>query len=253
MECRSVLWAAVALFGMALPSLAHSVDVRRIPVAAAEKYQLTDPWYAKYSEVRGIPVVGSAGVDDRTLGLARRTVARVLATVPHDTVRQLRQANFRIAVIARGETISAVPGARDRLGPDADRLYWGGFGATRHWPLCVATEANLADRVGEENLLVYGLATSIAELALQPGNPSFAPTLDKAYAHAMKNRLWANSYAGANTDSYWAEGVQSYFDANREGSRGGDGIHGRINTRRELRAHDPRLYRLIADEFGPGR
>lgn len=250
MEYRLGLWAAVALFAMALPSPLRAAEV---PATAAEKYQLTDPWYAKYSEVRGIPVVGSAAVDDRTLRLARRTVARVLATVPRDTVRQLRQANFRIAIIARGETISAVPGARDRLGPDADRRYWGGFGATPHWPLCVATEANLADRAGEENLLVYSLATSIAELALRPGERSFAPALDKAYAHAATNRLWANTYAGTSVNSYWAEGVQSYFNANREGSRGGDGIHGRINTRRKLRAYDPLLYRLIAEEFGPGR
>lgn len=250
MEYRSVLWAAATLLGMGLPMLAHPAEARRIPVAAAEKYQLTDPWYAKYSEVRGIPVVGSARVDDRTLERARRTVARVLATVPRDTVRQLRQANFHIAVIARGEPISAVPGARDRLGPDADSRYWGGFGATRDWPLCVATEANLADRAGEENLLVYSLAISIAELALRPGRRSFTPTLDEAYAHAAKKSLWVNTYAGASATSYWAEGVQSYFNANRAGSRGGDGIHGRINTRRELRAYDPWLYRLIAEEFG---
>ncbi|WP_439569173.1 hypothetical protein [Sphingopyxis sp.] len=245
--------AAVAFLAMALSSPAPAADARGVPAAMAEKYQLSDPWYAQYSEVRGIPVVGSAMVDDRTLQLARRTVARVLATVPRDTVRQLRQANFRIAIIARGETISAVPGARDRLGSDADSRYWGGFGATRHWPLCVATEANLADRAGDENILVYSLAASIAELALRPRKDSFAPALDKAYAHAATNRRWANTYAATSANSYWAEGVQPYFNANREGSRGGDGIHGHINTRRELRAYDPLLYRLIADEFGAGR
>lgn len=232
---------------------ASAAEARAIPTSIAQQYGLTDPWYAKYSEVRGIPVVGSAGVDDRTLVLARRTVARVLATTPRDTIRRLRQADFRIAIIARGERIGAIPGARDRLGPDSDNLYWGGFGATRDWPLAVATEANLADLAGEENILVYSLAVSIAELALRPGNRSFAPALDRAYAHALDKGLWANSYARANATSYWAEGVQSYFDANREGSRGGDGVHGRVSTRRELRAHDPVLYRLIEEEFGPGR
>lgn len=248
---RLILLAAIAIAAPAPAAFAASAQA--IPVAVVQRYALTDPWYAKYSEVRGIPVVGSAAVDDRTLRVARQTIARVLATTPRETVRRLRKANFHVAVIARNERIGAIPEARDRLGPDSDRLYWGGFGATLHWPLAVATEANLADQAGEENLLIYSLAGSIAELALKPGNRSFAPALDRAYVHALEKGLWPNSYARANSASYWAEGVQSYFDANREGSQAGDGIHGRVNTRRELRAHDPLLYRLIEEAFGPGR
>lgn len=244
---------SVAVSIATIAPTATAAGTQAVPAAVAERYALIDPWYAKYSEARGIPVVGSAGVDDRTLLLARRTVARVLATVPRDTIRRLRQADFRIAIVARGEPISAVPGARDRLGANADALYWGGFGAICNWPLAVATEANLADRAGEENILVYSLAVSIAELALKPGDRSFGPALDRAYRNAQRRNLWANSYARANSASYWAEGVQSYFNANREGVRGGDGVHGRVNTRRELRAHDPMLYRLIEEEFGPGR
>ncbi|MEC7400997.1 MAG: hypothetical protein VX821_03290, partial [Verrucomicrobiota bacterium] len=45
---------------------------------------------------------------------------------------------------------------------------------------------------------------------------------------------------------YWAECVQSWFDTNREN----DNDHGRINTREELIANDPRITRLIRRYLG---
>lgn len=252
MAHRAAIVGAALSLTLALPSTADAARPRPVPQKVAAKFNLADPWYANYREFRGIPVVGSVGVEDRTLTLARRTTARVLATVPRETIRRLRLANFRIVVVARDESMSDIPGASVRLGKEADTRYWGGFGATRDWPICVATEANLADRSGDENILVYSLAISIAELALEPEGPSFSRNLNAAYANAIRTGLWPNTYARAGLKSYWGEGVQSYFNSNREGPRAGDGIHGRINTRRELSAHDPKLYRLIEEVFGPG-
>ncbi len=238
---------------LAFPASGREAEPRPVPGMIAAEFGLSDPWFAHYSQTRGIPVVGSAGVDAATLAIARRTLSRMLATAPNDVARRLRRAKFRVVVSARGEPVTAIPAVRDRLGADAASRYWAGFGATRGWPLCVANEANLADGQGDENILVYSLATSIAELALEPARRSFGAQRDRAYAHALTSGLWANSYARATVDTYWGEGVQSYFNANREGGRNGDGIHGHVNTRRELKAHDPQLYRLIEDAFGPGR
>lgn len=107
-------------------------------------------------------------------------------------------------------------------------------------------------REGSKPALLLEMLQRKAELALKPESRSFSRDLDAAYANAVKNGLWSNTYARANGKSHWAEGVQSYFNANREGPRAGDGIPRRINTRRELSAHDPKLYRLIEDVFGPG-
>lgn len=213
-------------------------------------YDTTSSWYAQRSKVRGIPVLGSAQVAPATLRKARVTLSRFLAKLPPSAVRDLRRSGFAVVVIARGEQVSDVPAVGDRFGPDGDRLYWGGFGATPELPIAVATEANLTDGTGDENLLIYALAGSLAELVLKPQQPAFQRDLQAAYDGALVAGRWRQTYARATPETYWAEGVQSWFGVNRPGPRGGDGVHGRVNSARALQAHDRALYRLIDRTFG---
>ncbi len=48
-----------------------------------------------------------------------------------------------------------------------------------------------------------------------------------------------------NRGEFWAEGVQSWFDANRQNCKG----HNHVNTREELEAYDTDLAKLIAEVF----
>jgi hypothetical protein len=57
-------------------------------------------------------------------------------------------------------------------------------------------------------------------------DPTFDPRLKAAYDSAMKAGLWRGKYAGTNHHEYWAEGVQSWFDDNREN----DHDHNHVNT-----------------------
>ncbi len=63
--------------------------------------------------------------------------------------------------------------------------------------------------------------------------------------------FWSAHVSGGDRDSarnpaeYWAEGVQSYFDADRESGPG----HNGVNTREELERYDPDLARLVAEVF----
>ena len=50
-------------------------------------------------------------------------------------------------------------------------------------------------------------------------------------------------YAGRNHHEYFAEGVQSWFDTNREN----DFEHNHVDTREELQQYDPRLAKLVRD------
>ena len=68
----------------------------------------------------------------------------------------------------------------------------------------------------------------------------------------MKRGLWRNTYAATNYKEYWAEGVQSWFNVNKEVLRV-DGIHNDINTRRELIKYDPELAKLISKWFNKPR
>lgn len=48
---------------------------------------------------------------------------------------------------------------------------------------------------------------------------------------------------------FCALGVQAYFNRQREGPRGGDGIQNDINTNKELKRYDTDLHRLIKGIF----
>ena len=60
--------------------------------------------------------------------------------------------------------------------------------------------------------------------------------------------MWKGTYAGSNSGEYWAEGVQSWFDTNRQN----DSQHNHVDTREELKAYDPELAKLCNEVFGDG-
>jgi hypothetical protein len=62
----------------------------------------------------------------------------------------------------------------------------------------------------------------------------------------MKVGLWKGKYASVNHHEYFAEGVQSWFDNNREP----DHDHNHVNTRVELLDYDPGLAALCREVFG---
>jgi hypothetical protein len=70
--------------------------------------------------------------------------------------------------------------------------------------------------------------------------------LKASYDAAMKAGLWKGKYASVNHHEYFAEGVQSWFDNNREN----DHEHNHVNTRDELLAYDPKLAALCREVFG---
>jgi hypothetical protein len=62
----------------------------------------------------------------------------------------------------------------------------------------------------------------------------------------MMAGLWKGKYASVNHHEYWAEGVQSWFDNNREN----DHDHNHVNTREELVEYDAGLAELCREVFG---
>ena len=113
--------------------------------------------------------------------------------------------------------------------------------------------------MSEENLLGYnedpsrGESTLIHEFShaihqIGINLESFNLKLTEIYQRAIKRGLWQNTYAATSASEYWAEGVQSWFDANLE-SRPTNGIHNEINTRSELKKYDPELAKLISKWF----
>jgi hypothetical protein len=77
-------------------------------------------------------------------------------------------------------------------------------------------------------------------------DPTFDSRLKAAYDKAMAAGLWKNKYAATNHHEYFAEGVQSWFDDNREN----DHDHNHVNTRKELIEYDPALAEFCKEIFG---
>ncbi|MGE0330941.1 MAG: hypothetical protein AB7P37_09610 [Ramlibacter sp.] len=221
-------------------------------VPLALRAQPRGGFYAQWVDAGGLPVMASARVDPLALQAAAQVVQGMLARRA-DLLAVLRAAGVRVAVIGRDELTTDLPEYAD-LQP---REHWNartrGVGATRERPVCSVAEENLlgltGDRYRGESILVHEFAHTVFDLAATRLDAALAPRLRTLYRQAMDAGLWQRTYAAANASEYWAEGVQSWFDANRHQSAA-NGVHGPVATRAALKAHDPALADVIAGVFG---
>jgi hypothetical protein len=125
-----------------------------------------------------------------------------------------------------------------------------GMGGSETDPYCSCAEENLLGYEGDpystENILIHELAHNIHLRGMSNVDPTFDVRLKAAYKAAMAAGLWRGKYASVNHHEYFAEGVQSWFDDNREN----DHDHNHVNTRKELIEYDPRLAELCREVFG---
>jgi hypothetical protein len=226
----------------------------------AARYGL-DSWYEKVLNFRGFIIASSAITCDAALYEAALTLDRQIEKRP-DFLAALMKDGVHMAVLASIEKTTEVP-EYSVLDSSFDTAR--GLGATSFIPVTSCAEEGLLCLAGDpyqgENLCVHENAHSLTGSARKlrttryniPGDRSsgelFASFEDAYEQSVMSDGLWSNTYATTNADEYMAEGVQSFYNANMEGSSGGDGIHNTINTRAELEDYDVRLYNLLATHF----
>jgi hypothetical protein len=243
---RLIVCAALVA-GLALQA-APKVTAPPAKVRAALKL---DAFYQKYTEVDGFAVVASKTVSDYAL-LEAAYLIRQMVGPRDDLLKALAKNKVRFGIMAHDEMTTAIPEHRT-LQP---RLYWNkrarGLGASVERPVVTCGEENLlgfeGDPYAAENILIHEFAHAIHEMALNDLDRTFDPRLEAAYDAAVKAGLWKGKYAARNHMEYFAEGVQSWFDTNREN----DFEHNHVNTRAELKKYDPRLAKLVAEVFGDG-
>jgi cyclophilin family peptidyl-prolyl cis-trans isomerase len=210
-----------------------------------------DPFYDKVVFVESLPVVGSVNVSDEALLEAAWIVNRMLGD-RIDILDAMAAQKVRLVVMAHDEFTTDVP-EHSHLEP---AVYWDrrarGLGATPEAPAVSCAEENLlsfpGDPYHDENILIHEFAHAIQSMGLNRVDPSFETRLHTAYENAVERGLWRGTYAITNPAEYWAEGVQSWFDDNRED----DALHNQIDTRAELEDYDPALAALSAEVFGDG-
>jgi hypothetical protein len=220
------------------------------PAEVVQAFQL-NPFYRKYVDLMGIPIVSSEAVRDAALLEAGYLAHRMLQG-RSEIAPEMASRKVRIAVMAVAEFTTDIPEHSD-LTPDWDRRARG-LGATQWRPASSCAEENLLECPGDpyrgESILVHEFAHSIHLMALRHLDPTFDGRLESTYQAAMSAGLWSDTYAANNSQEYWSEGVQSYFGCN---PRVPNASHNDINTRAELRRYDPGLCRLIRQQLGGGR
>lgn len=214
------------------------------PVLEALGYH---PFYHKYLDAGGIPVISSEKVEDRALIVAREIVTEMLAHRP-DLFEAMRTRGAYVGIMSRNEVTTDIPEhAHLANDPDVD---WDerarGLGGTPQNPITTAGEENLLCLVGDryrgENILVHEFAHAIHLIGIDQIESQIHSELRNLLASVLAQGLWRDTYAGSNPAEYWAEGVQSWFDANQEPQ---PGIHNHVDTRVELKEYDPLLSTII--------
>lgn len=247
-----LLFSALACIGLihasaiAQPHCAGT-DLDPPPPALAKEWKLS-PFYRKYMDAAGLPILASGKVSDFAISEARYLIDQMLSG--RDDIRAALVKNrVRFVVLAYNEMTTTIPEYSD-LTP---AKYWDrrarGLGATPERLAVSCGEENLLCYEGDpytgENILVHEFAHAIHEMGLRSIDPGFDRRLKIAYEHVKEKDLWKGTYAETNPQEYWAEGVQSWFDCNQKPNK----VHNGVNTREKLQAHDPELAALIASVF----
>ena len=220
-------------------------------VAAPPAYLELDPFYTKYLDAAGIPVIGSEEVPDEAF-YAARTVIEQMLKKRRDVADSMIRHRIRVGIIAKGQKTTDLPEYRElnTLFPGSDWDNTRGIGATRFIPLSSCAEENLLcygegeDPYADEDILIHEFAHSMLELGIIAADPSALQKIKDIYERALQKGLWAHTYAATNFQEYFAEGVQSWYNLNAEAIPG-NGIHNQVNTRRELKEYDPELYGFL--------
>lgn len=214
-----------------------------------------DPFYEKYLDARGLPVLSTADVSDTALRTACAIVANMLS-LRQDLRDAMAALDMRVVVIGRDQVTTDIPEYANLYqtnpGPDWDSFR--GVGATVATPVTSAGEENLMCDQGEPyagvNVLVQVFGTSVY-LAVKDADPTFEDRLQVADTAARAAGLWQDTYvrgadARQNLIEYYAEGVEDWFETGPESSPP-DGTFNEVNTRAELMAYDPMLYAIVAE------
>ncbi len=217
--------------------------------------------YSQGCSVLDIEILAPEAVDASAVTAAAERVYEMLVTRP-DLLAALVDQGLAGRIIDEDQRITDLPEFVDLYDqyPGFDWVRRGrSFPGTDLIPYFAGAEENLLcseeDFYEGEDTFVRSFALTMKRFAIDTVDPATSLAIDQAYGRAIAQELWSNTLAEINSDEYWMEGVQSYFDANIEDTaedREPNSSHNAVNTRDELREYDPALWTIAASVFGEG-
>jgi len=207
-----------------------------------------DPFYKQHVVVGDLVICSSEKVSKHALGEVAYLTKKMLVNRP-DVIDKLVERKRYVTIMAYNEMQNDLPECRKLS------LWWAkrARGLADNPVSCA--EENLLGFKGDsykgENIFIHefghGLHGALA--ALDPKFDKRLRELHKKYEATGRFR----GYGMTNHSELWAEGVQSWFECNRDGgleALDGKGKHlCQINTRRQLKQHLPELAELLDKSF----
>lgn len=236
--------------------------IRRPPAALK-----LDPFYTKYVDAEGIPIVASSKAPDAALLIARDIVMTMLSERPDIRQAMIRQ-GYRIGVMAVDEYTTDLPEQRDWKKPTlddprlsrceqknyaaisamTDRQYWNERARGMGGLFTTGAAENLLGvphtRYFGENIFVHEFSHGILS-TIETVDPALFAKVRAAYDAALAAGRWKGDYAAVSVQEYWAEGTQFWFNSNKA-YPSADGM---IATSQDLRRYDPDLFALLATVY----
>ena len=219
-----------------------------------------DPFYRKYLDAEGIPVIASSDVDDAELYHARDIILAMLSDRT-DLLAAMVANRFRVIIYendgCRGPF--QVPELRDDLPPGRCTNTVGIASIKGRANIYTGEVLLVIEAIGVApailpycNFIFVHEFAHLVDYALSyqlPGatvfDPGFDARVQSAYSAAISAGLYQDAYAATSHQEYWAEAVTFWFLP--------DMLTGLVRTPAhvsELVHYDPRAARLVEEVFG---
>ena len=196
----------------------------------------------------GVRILGSKNVRPEAMDKAEEMLEVILAN--EQIAKRMGSMGCMLGLYGNGEIAYDIP--EHRFEYDEAYLYVEGFGGTQLASIKDAnvlrlTTGNYTTGYTDESILTHEFAHTVKNYGLTEAQQSRVETV---YANAVRNGKWANSYAGSNSDEYFATITAMWFNAMDDTWDGQwDGVRGPINTRNELKVYDKEAYELLSEIY----
>lgn len=234
-----------------------------------------DPFYEKYADAYGIPIIASGVVDDSAVLMARDIVNYMLIKRADIRAEMVKQ-GYRVGIIGRAQGQADLPEYREykkpafddrRLTPGERERYYqpGGIASmtdNEYWNRRARGLGGRYTTAGEENILgipgtrYYGEHILVHEFshgihsALRTAEPAMHAEIQAAYDVAKTKGLFKGHYTENTVAEYWAEGTQWWFWSNYAWTAP---TGERLWTPESLQAYDPMLFGLLERVYASHR